>query len=75
MDKFNKNIIEAGVTSAEFDDLFAGDVLLDDYLAEFPEQSWRYRHLCDLATMRGLDELSDYFWSKSGMRMAVDDCR
>ena len=25
MDKSNKNIIEAGITPAEFDDLFAGD--------------------------------------------------
>ncbi len=75
MEKSNKNIIEAGVTPAEFDNLFAGDVALSDYLAEFPKQSWRYRHLSDLATMRGLDELADYFHEKSGAPRFVDDCR
>ena len=74
MEKSNKNIIEAGITPAEFDDLFAGDVTLDAYLAEYPKQSWRYHHLSDLAFMRGLDELADYFDKKSGYGMVVDDC-
>lgn len=75
MDKSNKTIIEAGVTPAEFDNLFAGDVSLAGYLSEFPEQSLRYSHLADLAAMRGLDALEDYFRGKSGLPMRVDDCR
>lgn len=74
MDKSCKNIIEAGVTPAEFDDLFAGDVSLEGYLAEYPKQSWRYRHLSDLAFMRGFEELADYFFEKSGLPRCIDRC-
>lgn len=74
MEKSNKNIIEAGITPAEFDDLFAGDVSLDGYLAAFPEQSLRYAHLSDLAAMRGLGEFEDYFFEKSGLPRCIDRC-
>lgn len=74
MEKSNKNIIEAGITPAEFDNLFAGDVSFADYLSAFPEQSLRYSHLADLAGMRGLSELEDYFFELSGLPRAIDDC-
>lgn len=74
MEKSNKNIIEAGITPAEFDDLFADDFPMEAYLSEFPSQAHRYGHLADLATARGEDELAAYFLKKSGRPSVVDLC-
>lgn len=74
MDKSNKNIIEAGVTSAEFDALFAGDLAPAEYLAAFPLQSHRYGHLADLAGLRGDDALQEYFFELSELPQSVDSC-
>ena len=74
MEKSNNTILDAGITPAEFDDLFAGDISLDDYLAEYPKQSWRYGHLADLALLRGDSGLADYFRKKSGAPEMVDRC-
>lgn len=74
MKKTDKNIIEAGITSIEFDDLFAGDITEDTYLLEYPSQTHRYGHLADLASMRGDLELSDYFRVLSGAPKFIDFC-
>lgn len=74
MDKSNKNIIEAGITPAEFDDLFAGDFPMEAYLSEFPSQAHRYGHLSDLAAARGNTELAAYFFKKSGQPLRRDWC-
>lgn len=74
MEKSNKTIFDAGITPAEFDDLFAGDVAWGDYLSEFPRQSWRYGHLADLALLRGDEALAEYFRKKSGLPEMVDRC-
>ncbi len=74
MEKSNKNIIEAGITPAEFDDLFAGDFPVEDYLSEFPSQAHRYGHLADLAANRGDMELAEYFRGLSGRPAVVDSC-
>lgn len=74
MDKTTKNIIEAGITSAEFDDLFADDFPAEDYLLEFPSQAHRYAHLADLALARSDDFLAEYFLKKSGKPSIVDFC-
>lgn len=74
MKKSNKNIIEAGITPAEFDDLFAGDFPMEAYLSEFPSQTHRYGHLADLAVDRGEWELADYFRRLSGKPKVIDSC-
>lgn len=72
--KTDENIIEAGVTDAEFEGLFAGEISREDYLSEFPEQSYRYYHLSTIAAGRGDLELSLYFWELSGFPKSVDWC-
>lgn len=74
MNKSCKTILEAGITPNEFDDMFAGDISIDDYLSEYPLQAHRYKHLADLALGRGLDELYAYFLKKSGLPKIVDWC-
>ena len=74
MKKMNKNIIEAGITPAEFDDLFAGDFPMEAYLSEFPSQAHRYGHLADLAVNRGEWELAEYFRELSCMPEIIDSC-
>ena len=74
MKKSDKHIIEAGITSIEFDDLFAGDITEEAYLSEYPSQAHRYGHLADLASMRGDFDLADYFRKFSGMPDHVDFC-
>lgn len=74
MDKESNNIIEAGITAAEFSALFAGDITPGEYLNEYPLQSWRYGHLADLAAMRRDYELENYFEVQSGRPRAVDWC-
>lgn len=74
MDKLNKNIIEAGVTPAEFEALFADDITQAEYLNAFPLQSHRYGHLADLAGLRGDDVLQAYFFDLSGLPLVVDSC-
>lgn len=74
MKKSDKNIIEAGITPAEFDNLFADDFPMEAYLSEFPSQAHRYGHLADLAAVRGEDELADYFLEKSGKPKIIDFC-
>lgn len=74
MDEYTKNIIEANITSDEFDDLFAGEVNIDEYLTKFTKQSERYKHLSDLASFREKYELSDYFYKKSGFPNMIDFC-
>lgn len=74
MKKSDKNIIEAGITLAEFDDLFAGDFPVEAYLSEFPSQEHRYGHLADLAAMRGEMELAEYFRDLSGRPKFIDFC-
>ena len=74
MKKADKNIIEAGITPAEFDDLFAGDFPMEAYLSEFPSQDHRYYHLADLAVGRDEWELAEYFRGLSGMPKKIDYC-
>lgn len=74
MKKSNKNIIEAGITPTEFDDLFAGDFPMEAYLSEFPLQAHRYGHLADLAVNRGEWELAEYFRGLSGRPKVIDSC-
>lgn len=74
MDKSNKNILEAGITPTEFDDLFANDITIEEYLTEYPLQAHRYSHLADLAVTRGEKRLAEYFRSLSGKPKFVDWC-
>ena len=74
MDKSTKNIIEAGITPAEFSDLFADDITMEEYLSEYPSQAHRYDHLKYLAIDRGEYELADYYREKSGKPNCIDWC-
>lgn len=74
MDKSTKNIIEAGITPAEFSVLFADDITMEEYLSEYPSQAHRYGHLEDLAIGRGEYELADYYREKSGRPNYIDWC-
>lgn len=62
------------MTDAEFDDLFAGEVLRADYLLEYPKASWRFLHLAWLAEMRGDSDAASFYLKKSGLPMVTDDC-
>ena len=74
MKKSDKNIIEAGITPAEFEDIFADDLSMAAYLSKFPSQAHRYGHLYDLALIRGEWEMADYFLDLSGKPFIIDWC-
>lgn len=74
MKKSDKNIIEAGITPAEFYGLFADDFPMEAYLSEFPSQAHRYDHLADLAVDRDEWELAEYFRGLSGKPEYIDYC-
>ena len=73
MDRSCKNIIEAGITLEEFNELYDGEMSKSQYLSSVTDQRRRYWDLKDLALLRNEYDLAEYFRDKSGMSI-VDWC-